>query len=115
MTTEKVHFTKEKETMLITLYSRALESRTEDPVLRDPWAEEAIRRIDYDFAHLKLAKIAPLSTAIRAKQFDLWTTLLAQRTMALIGILAIATPLAFRPLRRERSASRRCACGSRKE
>ena len=74
MTSEKVHFTREKETMLITLYSRALESQTQDPVLRDPWAEEAIRRIDYDFAHLKLAKIAPLSTAIRAKQFDVWTT-----------------------------------------
>lgn len=74
MAGEKISFTKEKETMLITLYSRALESQTQNPVLRDPWAEEAIRRIDYDFAHLKLAAVAPLSTAIRAKQFDLWTS-----------------------------------------
>jgi len=74
MATEKVHFTKAKETMLITLYSRASESQKQDPVLRDPWAEEAIRRIDYDFAHLKITRLEPLSVAIRAKQFDLWTS-----------------------------------------
>ena len=34
--TEKVRFTQEKETMLITLYARSLESRSKDPVLRDP-------------------------------------------------------------------------------
>ena len=39
MATEKVHFTKEKETMLFTLYGKALQSRWEDPVLRDRWAE----------------------------------------------------------------------------
>ncbi len=53
MQTEKVHFTKEKETMLITVYARSLESRSKDPVLQDPWAEEAINRIDYDFEKLK--------------------------------------------------------------
>jgi len=74
MEAEKVHLTKEKETSLITLYSRALESRSKDPVLRDEAAEEAIRRIDYDFGRLKLRKVEPLSIAIRAKQFDLWTS-----------------------------------------
>src|SRR5579863_4804924 len=73
MTTEKVHFTKEKETMLITLYSRAVESRSADSVLHDTWADEAIRRIDYDFTKLKIRKIEPLSIAIRARQFDLLT------------------------------------------
>jgi O-methyltransferase involved in polyketide biosynthesis len=73
MRTEKIHFTKEKETMLITLYSRALESRSSDPVLRDQWAEDAISRIDYDFGKLKLPGVEPLSIAIRAKQFDTWT------------------------------------------
>ncbi len=73
MQSEKVHFTKEKETMLITLYSRALHSQSEDPVLRDKWAEDAVSRIDYDFEGLKLRKIGPLSIAIRARQFDLWT------------------------------------------
>ena len=73
MQTEKVQLTKEKETMLISLYSRALHSQSEDPVLRDKWAEDAVSRIDYDFAGLKLNKIEPLSIAIRARQFDLWT------------------------------------------
>src|SRR5215469_15673988 len=74
MEAEKVHLTKEKETSLITLYSRALHSRSQDPVLRDEAAEEAIGRIDYDFGRLKLRKVEPLSIAIRAKQFDLWTS-----------------------------------------
>lgn len=73
MATEKVHLTKEKETSLITLYGRALESRSQDPVLRDEAAEEAVSRIDYDFGRLKMRKVGPLAVAIRAKQFDLWT------------------------------------------
>jgi len=71
---EKVHFTAEKETMLITLYARSMESRSKDPVLRDKWAEDAINRIDYDFGKLKVREINALSIAIRAKNFDLWTT-----------------------------------------
>lgn len=74
MEAEKVHLTKEKETSLITLYSRALESRMPDPVLRDEAAEEAIRRIDYDFGRLKLRKLETLFIASRAKQLDLWTS-----------------------------------------
>ena len=54
MQTEKVHFTREKETMLVTLYGRALETQSEDPLLRDPAAVEAVRRIDYDFEHLNM-------------------------------------------------------------
>jgi O-methyltransferase involved in polyketide biosynthesis len=69
---EKVHLTKEKETMLISLYSRALHNRTENPVLYDKWAEDAVTRIDYDFASMKLNKFHPLSIAIRAKQFDIF-------------------------------------------
>jgi O-methyltransferase involved in polyketide biosynthesis len=72
MTTEKVHFTKEKETMLVTLYGRALDSQSEDPILRDPAAEEAIRRIDYDFQSLNVKWNDILAIAARAKVFDLW-------------------------------------------
>ncbi len=73
MQSEKVRFTQEKETLLITLYARALHSRSKDPVLRDPWAEEAISRIDYDFGKLNVRELNALSIAIRAKNFDLWT------------------------------------------
>jgi O-methyltransferase involved in polyketide biosynthesis len=50
VTTDKIRFTKEKETMLITLNGRALQSRWKHPILRDPWAEEAMRHIDYDIS-----------------------------------------------------------------
>lgn len=50
MTADKIHFTKEKETMLMTLNGRALQSRWKNPILPDPWAEEAMRHIDYDIS-----------------------------------------------------------------
>ncbi len=50
MTTDKIQFTKEKETMLMTLSGRAIQSQWKDPILRDPWAEEAMRHIDYDIS-----------------------------------------------------------------
>src|SRR5262245_21901887 len=50
VTTDKIQFTKEKETMLMTLSGRALQSQWRNPILRDPWAEEAMRHIDYDMS-----------------------------------------------------------------
>ncbi|WP_437626465.1 hypothetical protein [Sorangium sp. So ce1151] len=41
---EPVHLT--KETLLIMLYGKAVESRSKDPILRDEAAEEAVRRLD---------------------------------------------------------------------
>ncbi|MEV7968983.1 class I SAM-dependent methyltransferase [Sphaerisporangium sp. NPDC088356] len=73
MGNEKVHFTKEKETLLATLYGRAVHSRTENPVLRDPLAEQAVERIDYDFSKLKMRPTDALSVAIRVKTFDALT------------------------------------------
>lgn len=73
VTVEKVHFTKEKETMLVTLYGRALESGSENPILRDPAAVEAIDQIDYDFQSLNVKWNDILAIAARAKMFDLWT------------------------------------------
>ena len=50
MTTDKIQFTKEKETMLMTLSGRAVQSAWKNPILRDPWAEEAMRHIHYDMS-----------------------------------------------------------------
>lgn len=72
MQTEKVHFTKEKETLLATLYARAVESQSKDPILSDPAAEEAVRRIDYDFQKFKMSSTDILGVTSRAKLFDLW-------------------------------------------
>jgi methyltransferase (TIGR00027 family) len=82
MTTDKIQFTKEKETMLMTLSGRAIQSQWKNPILRDPWAEEAMRHIDYDMskqltgvASWSMWKdIGPTIIATRAATFDLLTT-----------------------------------------
>lgn len=38
-----------QETLLIPLYARAVETRKEHALLRDPRAEEIVASIDYDF------------------------------------------------------------------
>src|SRR5262249_22278810 len=81
MTTEKIHFTKEKETMLMTLSGRALQSQWKNPILRDPWAEEAMRHIDYDISKRykgvsswrMWSEIGCTIIATRAATFDLLT------------------------------------------
>ncbi len=70
MSTAKVHITDDKEALLIPLYGRVMQSRRPQPILPDEWAEEAIRRVDYDFSRLKLSDQELTRVAIRAKQFD---------------------------------------------
>jgi len=78
MTTDKIQFTKEKETMLMTLSGRATQSQWKDPILRDPWAEEAMRHIDYDMSNTLKGvaswgmwkDIGPTIIATRAATFD---------------------------------------------
>jgi O-methyltransferase involved in polyketide biosynthesis len=74
MEREKISLTKEKETLLITLYGKALESRQPDSLLRDRFADEAIGRIDYDFTRLKVDDNMGVGLAIRAKTLDDWVT-----------------------------------------
>ncbi len=82
MTTDKIQFTKEKETMLMTLSGRAIQSQWKKPILRDPWAEEAMRHIDYDMSKsLKGVSswgmwkdIGCTIIATRAATFDLLTS-----------------------------------------
>ena len=76
METQKVHLTKEmeKETLLVTFYSKALDSRTKNPILGDKFAGEVVRHIDYDFEKLKIPKSTSISVPTRAKHLDLWTS-----------------------------------------
>ncbi len=68
--------------MLMTLCGRAIQSQWKNPILRDPWAEDAMRHIDYDMseqltgaASWSLWKdIGPAIIATRAATFDLLTT-----------------------------------------
>src|SRR6185437_2330080 len=64
----------------IQLYPKAMQSKLTNPVLPDPWAEEALRRIDYDFDKLygKLTwsffgHTACVTIASRAATFDMLT------------------------------------------
>jgi O-methyltransferase involved in polyketide biosynthesis len=73
MDRERVHLTKEKETLLATLYGKALDSQSAEPILGDELAHEAVTRIDYDYAALKLPRGAAVSLPVRAKHLDGWT------------------------------------------
>jgi len=73
MHAEHVHLTKEKETLLWTLYCRALDSRSKHPILHDKAAEEVVGRIDYDFRKLKIAPDDVIGFAVRSKYLDQWT------------------------------------------
>jgi O-methyltransferase involved in polyketide biosynthesis len=73
METEKVHLTKEKETYLAMLYGKALDNRSENPILGDKFADEVVRHIDFDFEKLKVPKGGEITLPLRAKHLDQWT------------------------------------------
>jgi O-methyltransferase involved in polyketide biosynthesis len=72
MELEKVRLTGAQETTLATLYGKAMESRRPDSILEDRAADNALRRIDYDFSRLKIRRSDQLSLAVRAKAYDGW-------------------------------------------
>jgi O-methyltransferase involved in polyketide biosynthesis len=73
MPSEKVKLTKERETYLPTVYGKVLDNRAEHPILGDTFAEQAIRRIDFDFEKLHLASGGAVTLPMRAKHLDGWT------------------------------------------
>ncbi|MFF4606237.1 class I SAM-dependent methyltransferase [Streptomyces sp. NPDC001339] len=72
-----LHLTKEKETLLATLYGRALDSRAKQPILGDSMAVDTVRRIHrdfhYDFRKMRLNSGDAAGVALRARQLDIWT------------------------------------------
>ncbi len=71
--TEKVHVPEERKSYLSTIYGKALDARAEHPILGDRFAEDAIRRIDFDFDKLAVGGDAAITLPMRAKFFDDWT------------------------------------------
>jgi O-methyltransferase involved in polyketide biosynthesis len=60
------------QTMLATLYLKAMDADFDRPVLGDRFAKEALSRIDYDWSKVGMAaRWAPLIT-VRTAQYDLW-------------------------------------------
>jgi O-methyltransferase involved in polyketide biosynthesis len=61
------------QTMLTTLYLKALDADFERSVLGDRYAKEAVGRLDYDWREIGITgRWAPLVT-VRTAQYDIWT------------------------------------------
>ncbi|HUH70461.1 MAG TPA: class I SAM-dependent methyltransferase [Mycobacterium sp.] len=69
---EKVGLTGAEQTALIGLYGKALDSRRPDSILSDRQADQALQRLDCDFAALRLRRRDQNSAAVRAKAYDGW-------------------------------------------
>ena len=72
MNSGRITLTQEKETLLITLFAKAGDSHLPGSLLSDRFAAEAIRRIDYDFAKLKVTRDMMVGLAMRARMLDEW-------------------------------------------
>ena len=70
MEKQKIRLTQEKETLLVPLYSKAVESQRAHPIITDPKAEEILNGIDYDFRELHVPKQTLITLAMRAKKLD---------------------------------------------
>lgn len=64
------HLTEVPETMLITLWAKAMETGRPDALLHDEKAVEILRQIDYDFTKFKNAKFSQAGCCIRANLID---------------------------------------------
>ncbi|MBH1937312.1 class I SAM-dependent methyltransferase [Streptomyces sp. AV19] len=73
MEREKITLTGAPETMLATLYGRALDSRSPRSLLHDDEALKAVQRIDYDFRRARMSSMSAAQVVLRAKQLDDWT------------------------------------------
>ena len=106
---EKVHFTKEKATNLATLYGRALDYRSAHPILGDKAADDAVRRIDYDFTKIGISRDRAVSVVLRAKPIDDWAAeYLREHPDAIVLHLGCGMDTRFQRLAppRERHAAR---------
>lgn len=59
-----------QETLLITLWARAIELNHLNPILIDPKAADILSQIDYDFQKLSQEKNSQIGICIRTKAFD---------------------------------------------
>ncbi|PRY02400.1 class I SAM-dependent methyltransferase [Allonocardiopsis opalescens] len=111
MDTDRVDFTGVKWggvewTNLVTLYLRAMESRSPHSLLRDRAADEALARIDYDFERVRRISLPAANkflVALRAKRLDRWAAdFLARHPGAVV--LHLGCGLDSRAFRIERPA-----------
>ncbi|KAK3304797.1 tetracenomycin polyketide synthesis O-methyltransferase TcmP [Chaetomium strumarium] len=96
----KITLTGAQETLLATLYGRALDATAKPkPVLGDRWAADTVRRIDYDFAgRTGIGAAEAASVALRARALDRWTADFLARHRA-VTVVHLACGLDARCLR----------------
>ena len=80
MEMQKIRLTQEKETLLVPLYSKAIESQRVHPIIVDPKAEEILQCIEYDFEELQVPKQTLVTLAMRAKKRDFSCARVPDRT-----------------------------------
>jgi len=98
---EKIALTGAQETMLATLYGRALDSERPASVLHDDEARRAVDRIDYDFGKTGMNTTSAVGVAIRGRVLDDWTREFLQRNPS-CTVLHLACGLDTRAHRIER-------------
>ena len=72
MTKTKIELGAVQETLLLTLWARAVETAKTDPIITDPKSVEIIEQIDYDFSKLEKAKGSQVGACLRGLMFDGW-------------------------------------------
>jgi O-methyltransferase involved in polyketide biosynthesis len=72
MNKEKVNLGPIQETLLITLWARAIEAGKKDPIIMDTKSVEILTQIDYDFSKLNQAKRTQVGVCLRSLAFDRW-------------------------------------------
>lgn len=60
------------QTMLATLYARALDAESPRSLLHDTWARDVVNRIDYDWARTTITPRTAPAVTTRSAHFDTW-------------------------------------------
>ncbi len=74
MTTERVRvdLSGAPQTMLATLYAKALDADLDEPILGDRFAKQIVERIDYDWKKTTITARRSPSVTTRTAHFDVW-------------------------------------------
>lgn len=98
----KPNLTGAQETLLAILYSRALDAKTNTPILGDQYAVRLVDQLDYDFSKLRVIWLKAAAIALRARFLDQWTAEFLQQSQQAtepVTILHLAAGLDTRALR----------------
>jgi O-methyltransferase involved in polyketide biosynthesis len=73
--TDKIHvdLSGAPQTMLATLYAKALDADAKHPILGDRYAKDIVERLDYDWSQTTITASNSPSVTTRSAHFDRWT------------------------------------------